>query len=740
MPPGPDSGPAGEGRSARALIQPLIRQAIDLHRAGRLDEAEALYERVLAEHGPVADALHLLGLAALSRGQADRAIGLIERAVAADPAPAAYHHSLGEACRKAGRPAEASAHYRAALERDPSLVDARIGLGDLARAAGDHAGTIAHCQAALDARPGDPRLHLRLAEAQMALGRCEPAAEHYRQAIALGLDRAGVHNNRGLALAGAGRTQEAVTAFHQAARLDPDDPMPLVNLGDALLVLGDLDGAERALDAALHLDPALAAAHLNRGNLERRRNRLAEAVQSYRRASVLAPGNSRAQGNLGLALAEAGRIGEAIPALRLAVELAPDDPVAASNLCYGLCYDAAVAPPDVLAAHRRWNERFGRARAELPRARPRGAERRLRIGYVSPDFCRHPVGAFVAGPIHHHDRDAVEVFCYAAVARPDAVTARIRAAADRWRETARLDDFALAQAIRADGIDILVDLSGHMAGSRLSAFAHRPAPVQVAWAGYPFSTGVDAIDWALVDNAVAPPGAEALFTERLHRLPLVWTCYTPPGRLPEIPARPPHEGIVFGSFNNPQKIDDATVALWSRLLASLPAARLVLKAPAFEDAPVRDDFARRFARHGAPRGAIAYAGASGWDAHLAAIGAVDIALDPLPYTGATTTIETLLMGVPVVTQAGATYFRRHAVGMLSDAGLGDLVAGDAESYLAIALGLAGDGTRRQRLRCELRAAMLAAPVCDAPGFTRALEDAYRAIWRDACGSASLPGA
>lgn len=732
MPPGPDSGPAGEGRSAQVLVQ----QGIDLHRAGRLDEAEALYRRVLATHGPVADALHLLGLAALARDEADRAIGLIERAIGAGPAPAAYLHSLAEACRKAGRPADAAAHYRAALERDPSLVDARIGLGDLARAAGDHAGTIAHCQAALDARPGDPRLHLRLAEAHMAARRPELACEHYRQAIALGLDHAGVHNNRGLALAAAGRPQDAVAAFHQAARLDPDDPMPLVNLGDALLGLGDADGAERVLEAALKLDPALAAAHLNLGNVRRRRNRLADAVRSYRRAAVLAPGNSRAQGNLGLALAEAGRIGEAIPALRQAVELAPDDPVAASNLCYGLCYDASVPPRAVLAAHRRWNARFGRASALVPPPdRPRDPGRRLRVGYVSPDFCRHPVGAFVAGPIHHHDRGAVEVFCYAAVARPDAVTARIRAAADGWRETAGLDDLALARAIRADGIDILVDLSGHMAGSRLAVFAHRPAPVQVAWAGYPFSTGSDAIDWALVDKAVAPPGAEALFSERLYRLPLAWTCYTPPESLPALPALPPRDAVVFGSFNNPQKIDDATVALWSRLLASLGGSRLLLKAPAFEDKPVSDDFARRFARHGAPPGSIGFAGASSWHAHLAAIACVDIALDPLPYTGATTTIETLLMGVPVVTLAGETCFRRHAVGMLGDAGLGDLVADDAETYLARALALAGDGARRQRLRRDLRAAMLAAPVCDAPGFTRALEDAYRAIWRDACGSA-----
>lgn len=734
MPPGPATGPATDPAGASRSGASLIDQGIALHRAGRLDAAAALYERVLAEHGPNADALHLLGLIAILREEAGRAIGLIERAIAVGPPQALYHHSLAEACRKAGRAEDARRHYRLALDRDPALVDSAIALGDLARADGDHQGAIALFASALKARPDDARLRLRQAEALMATGRPAEAAEHYRRAIRLGLDRAGVHNNLGLAFVAAGRLPLAVAAFRQATLLDPGDPTALINLGDALLGLGDLDAAERALRGALRIDPALASAHLNLGNVLRRRNLLAEATQSYRRAAVLAPDNPRAQGNLGMALAEAGRIGEAIPALRFAQRLAPREPVVASNLCYAMCYDASLRPEAVLAEHRRWNQAFGRPGAVAPE-RPREPDRRLRIGYVSPDFRAHPVGNFVAGPIHHHDREQVEVFCYAAVPRPDALTERLRAAADAWRDVARLDDRALAEAIRADAIDILVDLSGHMAGGRLPAFAHRPAPVQVAWAGYPFSTGADAIGWAIVDAAVAPPGAEALFSERLMRLPRVWTCYTPAEGLPALAEATGRPGLAFGSFNNPQKIDEATVALWAELLRAARGATLLLKSPAFEDPAVRDEFRRRFARAGAPADAVEFAGASSWQAHLAAIASVDVALDPLPYTGATTTIESLLMGVPVVTLAGNAYFRRHAVGMLGDVGLGDLVAEDTDSYLAAALALAGDASRRAALRRGLRAAMLAAPVCDAPGFTRDLEAAYRAIWRDWCSGA-----
>lgn len=713
----------------------LIDQALQFHRAGKLAEARALYERAIAISGPWPEAQHLLAMLAIAEGGFAEAIALVRAAIAADPAgPALHHHTLGEALRRAARPDEALDAYRAAVARDPALVEAQLALGDMLRARGEAAAAIASFTAALARRGEDPRIHLRLGEGHAALGAWHDAAASYRQAIAHGLDRGGVHNNLGLALSRAGDGDGAIQAFRRAAVLDAADPTPLVNLGDAYLGEGDADRAEHALRAALALDATLPAAHLNLGNVQRRRNRLTEAAQSYRRATELAPGNARTHGNLGLALVEAGQTDAGIAALRRAVAAAPDDPVTASNLCYALCYDATVPAAAVLDEHRRWDACFGRPGQARAQAGDRDPDRRLRVGYVSPDFRAHPVGAFVAGPMEHHDRAQVEVTCYSATRRPDAVTARLRAGAERWRDIVALDDETLAAQVSADGIDILVDLSGHMAGNRLPAFARRPAPVQVSWAGYPFSTGSGAIDWAFVDAAIAPPGAEALFAERLLRLPRVWTSYAPPDALPEIPARATDGIVRFGSFNNPQKIDAATVALWARLVASVPGARLALKAPAFEDAAIRADFGRRFAAGGLAQDRIDFAGASSWQDQLLAIAGVDIALDPLPYTGATTTIETLLMGVPVVTLAGDAYFRRHAVGMLGDVGLGDLVAGNAEEYGTAARALADDAARRARLRRELRPAMLAAPVCDTAGFTRDLENAYWTIWRDRCGA------
>jgi protein O-GlcNAc transferase len=713
----------------------LIDQALQLHRAGKLGEARVLYERAIATSGPWPEAQHLLAMVAIAEGAFAEAIALVRAAIAADPAgPALHHHTLGEALRRAERPDEALDAYRAAVVRDPALVEAQLALGDLLRARGEAAAAVACFTTALARRRDDPRIHLRLGEGYAALGAWHDAASSYRQAIAHGLDRGGVHNNLGLALSRAGDGDGAIQAFRRAAVLDAADPTPLVNLGDAYLGEGDAERAEHALRAALALDATLPAAHLNLGNVQRRRNRLTDAAQSYRRATELAPGNARTHGNLGLALIEAGQANAGIAALRRAVALAPDDPVTASNLCYAMCYDAAASAAAVLDEHLTWDACFGRPGQARAQAGDRDPDRRLRIGYVSPDFRTHPVGSFVAGPIAHHDRTQVEVTCYSATRRPDAVTARLRAAADRWRDIVPLNDEDLAAQISADGIDILVDLSGHMAGNRLPAFALRPAPLQVSWAGYPFSTGSGAIDWAFVDAAIAPQGAEALFTERLLRLPRVWTCYTPPDALPDIPARDHDDIVRFGSFNNPQKIDVATIALWARLVAAVPDARLTLKAPAFDDVAIRGDFARRFAAAGLAEGRIDFAGASSWQDQLRAIAGVDIALDPLPYSGATTTIETLLMGVPVVTLAGDAYFRRHAMGMLGDVGLGDLVGGNAQEYVAAALAIASDPARRARLRGDLRPAMQAAPVCDTAGFTRDLENAYRTIWRDWCGA------
>jgi protein O-GlcNAc transferase len=600
--------------------------------------------------------------------------------------------------KSAGNPTEAIRLLEAALARDPALIPGWIALGELERES----------------------------------DRPEAAAASYRRAIALGVDHPGLHNNLGLVLGASGRAAEAAEAFRHAARLDPADPMPLVNLGDALTTANDLTAAVAALESALALDPVLPAAHLNLGNTRRRQNRLTDAGACYRRATELAPDNPRAPGNLGLVLAEAGQIGPAIAALRRATTLAPDDARTASNLCYALCYDSGQAPESVLDEHRRWNRRFGPGGRAAPAPVSPDPDRLLRIGYVSPDFRGHPVGAMVEGPLRHHDRARYAAFCYASLARPDGVTARLKSLADAWRDVTGWSDAALAEAIRADAIDVLVDLSGHMAGGRLTMFSARPAPVQIGWAGYPFSSGSDALDAALVDGAVAPQGAERLFSERVLRLPRVWTSYTPPAVLPEPPSAVQRTAPVFGSFNNPQKIDDATIALWAGLVVTVPRARLLLKAPAFEDAAVRADFTRRFAASGLGAERLDFAGAGAWEEHLAAMAGCDVALDPLPYTGATTTIECLLMGTPVVTLAGAAYYRRHAVGMLGDVGLADLVVTDQRRYVEQALALAEDGARRAALRQGLRGAMRAAPVMDTLGFTRALEDACRLMWRDAC--------
>jgi predicted O-linked N-acetylglucosamine transferase (SPINDLY family) len=784
-----------------------VGAAVALHRAGRLDQAEAMYRSVLECQPDCADALHLLGVVASQRGAFDQAIELIVRALALNPGAAHYQMNLGEAYRRRGLLADAAgryravldvhpdmaaahyglgrlaatrgdaqraaSHYRAAIERDPTLPEPHVALGELAFAAYDYGAAATHYRAAFDRRPDDAGLAFRLGVALRASAAwpdaerafaaalalnpelaeahgnladllyrrddCVAAAEHYRRALELAPDLAGLHNNYAILLAADGRYPAAIEHLESAVAIAPDYRDAWVNLGETLAACDRLDQARTTLEALLRRAPDHAAAHAALGGVRYRQARPAAAAAAYRRAVRLDPGDARAYDGLGTALAAIGRVDEALSALRQAVALAPDDSGIHSNLAFCTLYDATATADEIVAVHRAWGARHGAVRAAPPR--PSGAaaepERRLRVGYVSADFRTHPVGFFLSGVLAAHDRSRVEAICYSGQTRPDAMTARLRRLADGWRDTAGSSDETLAAQIAADGIDVLVDVSGHTGGNRLTVFARRPAPVQFTWAAYAYSTGMDAFDGILVDPRVAPAGAERYYSEPLRRLPQTWTCYRPPETAPE-PGPPPatRRGFVtFGCFNNATKVNEGVVALWARMLKQLPGTRLYMKAHAFSDPAVRARYRALFAEHDVGGDVVGFAGASGLAGQLAAIAAVDIALDPFPYTGSTTTLECLWMGVPVVTLAGALYFQRHAVGILDHVGLAELVTETADEYRKRAIALALDVPRLIAIRETLRARLAASPVCDAAGFTGALEATYRDAWRAWCGRA-----
>jgi protein O-GlcNAc transferase len=406
-----------------------------------------------------------------------------------------------------------------------------------------------------------------------------------------------------------------------------------------------------------------------------------------------------------------------------------------SNLLLVLHYAPGIDPKEIYREHVRWNEMHTR---HLPPAAAHthvpDPERRLRIGYVSPDFREHAIARTFYPLLAGHDHGVCEVCCYASLpGPPDATTARMQAHADVWRDIASLTDDQAAAMIRGDGIDILVDLAGHTAGQRLGVFARRPAPVQVTYLGYPDTTGLEAIDHRLTDAWADPPGqTEALHSEQLVRLPgCGWVFDAADVPLPEDHGRDGE--VVFGSFNILAKVTEPMLDLWGAILAAVPGSRLLAKARGLASAATRQRLVERFGAAGIEAERFELVGAvPAYRDHLALMARADIALDPFPYHGTTTTLETLWMGTPVITLAGATHVSRVGVSLLTAVGLADLVAPTPQAYVAAAVRLADDRDRLAGIRRSLRQRMREGGVLDGPTFARKVEAAYRRMWRHWC--------
>ncbi|CAO3441231.1 O-linked N-acetylglucosamine transferase, SPINDLY family protein [Azospirillum endophyticum] len=620
-------------------------------------------------------------------------------AVAPASSVAAFGVALGH--HQAGRIAEAEAGYRAVLRLDPDHPHANNNLALILRGRGDHADALACYRRAIKRAPDDPQLH----------------------------------SNFGCLLVDLGQAAEALDALRRAIELKPDYAEAHFNLGNALRSANDLDGALACYTEALRLKPDMAAALSNMGDLLKGRAELSRAVECFMAALRAAPQMPEPCNNLGETLKEQGRITEAVAVFQQGLSAHPTAAIMHSNLVFALNYTADAPVEMIYRVHRHWAERH--ADPLLPAGRKhandRSPDRKLRIGYVSPDFCAHSVSFFAEPVIREHDRSAFEVICYPCSRRSDAVTERLRAAADGWVPIVGLSDEAAASRIAADGIDILIDLAGHTAENRLLLFARKPAPVQVTWLGYPNTTGMPAIDYRLTDGIADPPGlADQLSAERLVRLPHGFHCYQPPMEV-DLQPRPPvlDSGVVtFGSFNNTSKVTAEVVRVWAEILKRVPKARLLLKSRQMGDDETRARYRNSFIAHGVdPDRVELLARIPAADGHLRAYDRLDIALDPFPYNGTTTTCEALWMGVPVVTLAGRSHVARVGASLLTNVGLGELIASDEADYIAKAVALAGDPDRLAGLRAGMRARLDAAPLTDHKGFTRSIETALRAMWR-----------
>ena len=569
------------------------------------------------------------------------------------------------------------------------------------RAAGRHAAAAALCQSVLAGEPDNIEALNFLAAALLALGRSAEGVAAMRRACSLAPGDAQAHLTLGNVLATVGDSGGALEQFQTAAVLAPRDPAPCVALAQLLRLLARHD----------------------------------EAEQACRQGLATAPAHGALLAVLYASLFEQGRVDEALVAARAALRLAPDNAAVHGDVLRMLNYTDGVHATAVWHEHAQWALRHAAPLAhDHPPPQPAAdPHRRLRVGFVSPYFRRHAVTFFLESAIEHHDPDALEPWLYADVARPDDTSRRLQSYGARWRDTVGLSDAELAAQVRRDGIDVLVDLSGHTPGNRLLAFARNPAPVQLTWNGYPNTTGMRAIGYRITDACCDPPGTtEHLHAETLIRLPACYMAWRIPEDAPPVAAPPvlAHGHVTFGSFNACYKLSPTVIALWACLLQRVPGARLKLWT-------IDGEVARRrirdlFANGGIDAGRIDFSGRVSHDAFLQAHHEVDIALDAYPYHGTTTTCFSLWMGTPVVTLAGTVHAARVGVSLLTHAGMAELVAQSPDQYCDIAVALAADPAALARRRATQREHLRGQPLTDGVAGARHFESAVRRMWQTYC--------
>ena len=582
---------------------------------------------------------------------------------------------------------------------------------------------------------------MQSAVAAMQAGRIAPALEHLNQAATLAPDNAEVLRLLGECRFRAGQPGPGLESLQASLQIDPKNTRTWFSVGAICALTNRPEPAAEAFAKVVELEPGNAVALACLAKSQQTMKRIDEAIVTYRRAIELQPDHLEARTDLANCYLHVGRIDDAIAEFRRVLAVKHDHLAALDCLCTAMNYPDGLDPAEVFAVHKAFGEAVMRLPSNtLPDAPGQlptdfDPDRPLRIGYMSADLFEHSVAYYVRALLTHRDPSQFQTYCYHTGTAIDAVSKELQQLTDNWRHVRALNDAQLAAKIRADRIDILVELTGHTQHSRLQMLRDKPAPVVVTYLGYPNTTGMPTIDYRVVDELTDPPESDQFHTERLVRLPGCFLCYTPRTNAPAVAPPPCIENghITFGSFNAIKKVTPRVMALWCRLLREIPTARLVLKGESFSSPASLALFDTMINDHGIDRGRIDLLGriASKAD-HLDAYRLLDIGLDPFPYNGTTTTCEALWMGVPVLSLAGANHASRVGLSLLTAIGLPELAHHDEEAFIEAAADLANDPEKLQSMRSTMRDRVANSPLCDGPGFMRRLEAGYRSMWRDAC--------
>ena len=766
-------------QSTQAQQNMAIEQAIELglqhHNAGDLSKAEGIYQQILQVEANQPVALHFLGIIAYQLNKNDIAIDLIGKALAIKPDYADAHNNLGNTLKEQGKLDDAVASYLKAINIKPDNAEAHNNLGNTLKEQGKLDDAVESYYQALAIKSDYAEVHYNLGIALKVQGKMHDAVASYRKAIAIKSDYAAAHNNLGLAFKELGKLDDAVASYLKAINIKPDYDEAHSNLGITLQEQGKLDDAVASYHKALAIKPDYAETHSNLGVAFKDQGKLDDAVASYHKALAIKPDYAEAHSNLGNVFQEQGKLGDAVASYHKAIAIKPDYAEAHSNLgvafkdqgklddAVASCQKALAIKPDYAEVHSNLiflysyildhpiidlrDEASRYDKLVSAKARPisnhpniKNPDRRLRIGMVSGDFKQHAVGHFLTGVLSEINTEHVELFAYSTSSMEDDLTVKIKTCVYKFQKVVGISDEQLSKDIMEDGIDILIDLSGHTGRNRLPLFAWKPAPIQVTWLGYGGTTGIEAMDYVLCDSLVLPPSDEAHFIEKPWRLPDIWVCFSPPkfdievGTLPALA----NSHITFGSFNNLTKISDKAVECWARILKAVPDSRLLLKNNQLNDTSIQEATRTRFEAHGInPLRIILKSHVIDKKEHFLTYQEMDISLDTFPYSGGTTTIEAIWMGTPVVTLKGDRFISHLGESILHNVGLADWIADTTDDYVEKAVAFASDLEKLSYLRESLRDQLIISPVCDATRFAGNLEDAFRGMWKEWCSKKSL---
>jgi predicted O-linked N-acetylglucosamine transferase (SPINDLY family) len=763
----------------RALkINPAYAEAhynlgVALQDLGQLDGAVASYRRALQVNPAYAEAHSNLGAALQALGQSDDAVASCRRALQINSDLAEAHSNLGNALQDIGQLDDAVASCRRALQINPDLAEAHSNLGAALQSLGQFDDAVASCRRALEINPAYAKAHSNLGVALQALGRLDDSVTSHFRALEINPAYAKAHNNLGVTLQALGRFDDAVGSHRRALELNPAYAEAHYNLGAALYVLGQFDDAVASCRRAVELKPDYVEAHSNLGNALQALGQPDDAEVSYRRALQVNPDHAQALYNLGTVLQVLGQFNAAAASCRRALELKPD--FAEAHACLGNALqilgqlDAAMSSyrralelkPDYVDAHsnlifaldmsdtagltarhgerEKWNEAHAEPLWREPvHANDRAPARRLRVGYVSADFKNHSAARAFGGMLTRYDRAQFDVFAYSNFkGKADRTTDLFRQSVTVWRDIIGLTDESVAELIREDQIDILVDLSGFTAGNRLLVFARKPAPVQISAWGYASGTGMRAMDALFSDPVMVRPEERRYFAEEVRYLPsFMGAFFNDP--FPGVNELPALSGgtLTFGSLNRLAKVSEQAYRAWAEVLLAVPGSRLLLKTGELDDASTRERVAGHFTRAGVAADRIIMLGKTSWHEHMRACNRIDLALDPFPQGGGVTALEGLMMGVPMVTLRWPTIVGRSSASALTVLGLTDWIAETREQYVELALQKAADLASLAELRRKLRGIFEASVIGDPAAYARAVEREYRQLWREWCANGS----